>query len=165
MAQHDFCVPVPHCLSVTRFRAGPEVRSPIMNPSGDPAAPRIELVPVDEDILEALVAVAIADADPDDVTPPLKEGWGPARVAWLRDFHQRCRPARRAATSSWRQATCPRWPHFDAPGPCSSRDRAPRCPPSSTWGGETLCRASTVCSPTHACNRIWTMVHRKALPA
>ncbi|VEI50371.1 hypothetical protein [Kocuria rosea] len=63
-----------------------------MNPSGDAAAPRVELVPVVEDVLRALVAIAIADADPDDVTPPLEDGWGPARITSLRDFHRRCRP-------------------------------------------------------------------------
>lgn len=63
-----------------------------MRPSGDAAAPRVELVPVDEDVLEALIAVAIAETDPDEVTPPLEPGWGPARVAWLREFHRRCRP-------------------------------------------------------------------------
>lgn len=48
-------------------------------------------MPVDEDVLEELVCVAVNDADPDEVTPPLEPGWGPVRVAWLRDYHRRCR--------------------------------------------------------------------------
>lgn len=54
--------------------------------------PELELVPVDESVLEELVAVAVADTDPNDVTPPLEPGWGEARVTWLRDFHRRNRP-------------------------------------------------------------------------
>ncbi|SFV24667.1 Protein N-acetyltransferase, RimJ/RimL family [Micrococcus terreus] len=46
---------------------------------------------MDEDVLEELVCVAVDDADPDEVTPPLEPGRGPARVGWLRDFHRRCR--------------------------------------------------------------------------
>lgn len=47
----------------------------------------VRLVTVDDDVLERLVAAARAEADPDDVTPPLGTGWGPVRERWLRDFH------------------------------------------------------------------------------
>lgn len=48
----------------------------------------IELVRVDEAVLGALITVAIADAEPDDVTPPLGDGWTPDRVAWLCTYHR-----------------------------------------------------------------------------
>ncbi|MFC0680441.1 GNAT family N-acetyltransferase [Lysobacter korlensis] len=51
-------------------------------------ASHVELVPVDEDVLDELVVVATADADPDDVTPPLGVGWTVERIAWLRRFHR-----------------------------------------------------------------------------
>lgn len=57
----------------------------------DGASPRIELVAVDEAVLEELVTVAVTDAAPDEVTPPGEPGWGPERVAWLREFHRTCR--------------------------------------------------------------------------
>lgn len=47
----------------------------------------VRLVAVDEVVLDALVAAARRDADPDDVTPPLGTGWGPERERWLRAFH------------------------------------------------------------------------------
>ena len=52
----------------------------------------VELVAVDEGVLAELVAVATADAAPDEVTPPLGEGWTPERVAWLEAFHRDRRP-------------------------------------------------------------------------
>ncbi|GAB2474712.1 tetratricopeptide repeat protein [Jatrophihabitans fulvus] len=42
----------------------------------------------DEDALGAVVAAA-ADADPDDVTPPLGDGWTDARLDWLRTYHRK----------------------------------------------------------------------------
>lgn len=48
----------------------------------------VELITVDEEVLAALVAVATADADPDDVTPPLGAGWTPQRIEWLQSFHR-----------------------------------------------------------------------------
>nr|WP_272902361.1 GNAT family N-acetyltransferase [Brevibacterium daeguense] len=48
----------------------------------------VELVVVDEAVLDELVAVATTDAAPDEVTPPLGEGWTPDRVEWLRAFHR-----------------------------------------------------------------------------
>jgi RimJ/RimL family protein N-acetyltransferase len=49
----------------------------------------IELLPVDDTVLSRLVAVALSDAAPDEVTPPLTPGnaWTPERVDWLRRFH------------------------------------------------------------------------------
>lgn len=53
----------------------------------------VALVPVDDIVLDQLVRVAIADAAADEVTPSLTLGemWTPARVAWLREYHYRCR--------------------------------------------------------------------------
>lgn len=48
----------------------------------------VDLVPVDAGVLEELVAAAVGDADPDDVTPPLGTGWTRERLAWLRAYHQ-----------------------------------------------------------------------------
>jgi RimJ/RimL family protein N-acetyltransferase len=50
----------------------------------------VELLPVDELVLERLVAVAVADAAAREVTPPLTagEGWSAQRVDWLRSFHR-----------------------------------------------------------------------------
>lgn len=54
-------------------------------------SPHLELVPVEESVLEEMVAVAVTDADPDEVTPPGEPDWGPDRIAWLRNFHRTCR--------------------------------------------------------------------------
>lgn len=48
----------------------------------------VELIAVDEEVLAALVAVARADADPDDVTPPFGAEWTPQRIEWLQAFHR-----------------------------------------------------------------------------
>jgi RimJ/RimL family protein N-acetyltransferase len=61
------------------------------------SAPRhaaLELVPVDDEVLERLVTVAVTDASAREVTPPVTAGeqWSPERVDWLRAFHR----ARRA---------------------------------------------------------------------
>lgn len=52
---------------------------------------RVVLVPVDAAVLDELIEVATTDTDPDDVTPPLGDGWTPERVAWLRAYHQQRR--------------------------------------------------------------------------
>ena len=71
------------------------------------SAPRhtaVELVPVDEDVLERLVTVAVTDASAREVTPPVSAGeeWSPERVHWLRAFHR----ARRAGLAGpHREAT------------------------------------------------------------
>jgi [ribosomal protein S5]-alanine N-acetyltransferase len=51
----------------------------------------VELVFVDEEVLDKLVTVATTDAAPDEVTPPLGEGWTPDRLEWLRAFHRQRR--------------------------------------------------------------------------
>lgn len=48
----------------------------------------MQLVRVDEAILDELITIAMTDADPDDVTPPLGDGWTSDRVAWLRAYHR-----------------------------------------------------------------------------
>ena len=50
----------------------------------------VELVPVDEDVLERLVAAAVTGAAADEVTPPVTPGedWSAERVAWLRRWHR-----------------------------------------------------------------------------
>jgi RimJ/RimL family protein N-acetyltransferase len=50
---------------------------------------RVLLRPVDEATLTRLVGAALADAAPDEVTPPLTPGgnWTPERIRWLERFH------------------------------------------------------------------------------
>ncbi len=68
-------------------------------------SPDVRLVPVDEPVLERLVEVAVADAAPDDVTPPLTEGvaWSLERIAWLRAHHREARAdlGSGAGTATW----------------------------------------------------------------
>lgn len=54
------------------------------------AAGGVSFARVDAACLDALVAAAVADAAPDDVTPPLTagEGWTGERIAWLRAYHR-----------------------------------------------------------------------------
>ncbi|MGZ4507656.1 MAG: GNAT family N-acetyltransferase [Blastococcus sp.] len=61
-----------------------------MLPSEDPDEPTVELVAVDEDVLERLVAAAVADASVNEVTPPVpaSDEWVPERIDWLRSFHR-----------------------------------------------------------------------------
>jgi RimJ/RimL family protein N-acetyltransferase len=49
-----------------------------------------ELYVIDDVVLEDLVEVAVDDADPEEVMPPVEgpPGWTPARVDALRDFHR-----------------------------------------------------------------------------
>ena len=49
----------------------------------------VRLRPVDDATLSRLVAAALADAAPGEVTPPLTPGtrWTPERVRWLQRFH------------------------------------------------------------------------------
>jgi RimJ/RimL family protein N-acetyltransferase len=57
--------------------------------TGERAEPAVELLPIDEDVLARLVAVATSDAAPDEVTPPMAgDRWGPERTDWLRRFHR-----------------------------------------------------------------------------
>lgn len=50
----------------------------------------VRLIPVDEQILERLTAVATSDADAGEVTPPLTpdDSWTPRRVAWFKEYHR-----------------------------------------------------------------------------
>jgi RimJ/RimL family protein N-acetyltransferase len=69
-----------------------------------PACCLVELAPVDEGVLDRLVAVAVADASAAEVTPPMTPGedWTPERVEWLRAFH---RERRAGLTGPLREAT------------------------------------------------------------
>lgn len=51
---------------------------------------RVDLAPVDDDVLERLVSVATTEASAHEVTPPLTPGntWSLSRVDWLRRFHR-----------------------------------------------------------------------------
>jgi [ribosomal protein S5]-alanine N-acetyltransferase len=60
-----------------------------MSPSAElPLA--VFLVDVGEDVLEHLLAVAVRDADADEVTPPLGStpGWNSGRISWFREYHR-----------------------------------------------------------------------------
>ena len=49
----------------------------------------VELMQIDEGVLARLVAAAMSDAAPDEVTPPMAgDRWGPERIEWLRRFHR-----------------------------------------------------------------------------
>ncbi|TRY17313.1 GNAT family N-acetyltransferase [Tessaracoccus rhinocerotis] len=60
-------------------------------PPSRPLLSELKLVPVDEAVLDELIGVAMSDAEPDDVTPPLGDGWTTSRVEWLRAFHRQRR--------------------------------------------------------------------------
>ena len=57
-------------------------------------AGRVQLLDVTAEILEELLDVAVTDAAPDDVTPPLgdADGWNPDRIRWFRDYHRALPP-------------------------------------------------------------------------
>lgn len=62
-----------------------------MSRSPDAAEPiDVALVDVTEAVLERLLAVALADADADEVTPPLggSSGWNADRVRWFLAYHR-----------------------------------------------------------------------------
>ena len=62
-----------------------------MSPSEQPPLTgRVELLDVTEEVLEALLDLALTDAAADDVTPPLgaTPGWNEDRVSWFRDYHR-----------------------------------------------------------------------------
>lgn len=42
----------------------------------------------DDGALDDVVAAAVAGAEPDDVTPPLGDGWCETRLEWLRTYHR-----------------------------------------------------------------------------
>ncbi len=59
----------------------------------------VDLVPVDEDVLEALLALAVAEAEPGEVMPPAsgesatepRTTWTDLRKGAFREYHRRCR--------------------------------------------------------------------------
>ena len=53
-------------------------------------SPDVRLADVDEPMLERLLAIAMDDASPDDVTPPLGDGpgWNVERTDWFRAYHR-----------------------------------------------------------------------------
>lgn len=59
-----------------------------MSPTAEPV-PVVALVDVTDPVLERLLAVALHDADADEVTPPLgtAAGWNTERISWFRAFH------------------------------------------------------------------------------
>lgn len=60
-----------------------------MSPSAEPVPAGVRLLDVTETVLEQLLTVAIQDADPDEVTPPLgsASGWNSERISWFREYH------------------------------------------------------------------------------
>ena len=60
-----------------------------MSPLAKPSPAAVRLVDVSEPVLDQLLTVAIQDADPDEVTPPLgsASGWNSERISWFREYH------------------------------------------------------------------------------
>ncbi|MEE2569016.1 GNAT family N-acetyltransferase [Pseudarthrobacter sp. J64] len=55
-----------------------------MSPSAE-----VSLAGVNQDVLEQLLELALRDAAPDEVTPPLGgQGWNQERIDWFRAFHR-----------------------------------------------------------------------------
>ncbi|UVJ41472.1 GNAT family N-acetyltransferase [Arthrobacter sp. CJ23] len=48
----------------------------------------VRLLDVTEEVLERLLDLALGDADPDEVTPPLGAGWNAERIEWFRKYHR-----------------------------------------------------------------------------
>ncbi|MEO5320225.1 GNAT family N-acetyltransferase [Arthrobacter sp. CC3] len=50
----------------------------------------VELLDVNEEVLAALLNLALTDAIADEVTPPLgaTSGWNDERISWFRDYHR-----------------------------------------------------------------------------
>jgi ribosomal-protein-alanine N-acetyltransferase len=62
-----------------------------MSRSAEPSLPAgpVELLEVTDHVLDRLLAVALNDADADDVTPPLGgAGWNPERITWFFEYHR-----------------------------------------------------------------------------
>ena len=59
----------------------------------------VDLVPVNEDVLEDLLALAVAEAEPGEVMPPAsgesttepRTTWTDLRMGAFREYHRRCR--------------------------------------------------------------------------
>ncbi|GHJ53052.1 hypothetical protein Nm8I071_23590 [Nonomuraea sp. TT08I-71] len=51
---------------------------------------RVRLLPINDEMLELLLAVAVAEAKPEEVMPPVEAppGWSPARREAFREFHR-----------------------------------------------------------------------------
>lgn len=60
-----------------------------MQPSTERAA-AVALTDVTEPVLERLLSLALHDADPDEVAPPLgsAQGWNTERISWFRAYHR-----------------------------------------------------------------------------
>lgn len=64
----------------------------------------VDLVPVDEDVLEELLTLAVAEAQPGEVMPPTsgesamesRTTWTEPRKGAFREYHRRCRVNRQA---------------------------------------------------------------------
>ncbi|GAA1899217.1 GNAT family N-acetyltransferase [Asanoa iriomotensis] len=56
--------------------------------------PAVQLTPLDDDLTERLLAVAVADADPTEVIPPVDgpPGWIARRQQFFRAFHRERQP-------------------------------------------------------------------------
>lgn len=57
-------------------------------PTPDVRPLEVSLLDVTEEVLELLLALALDDADPDEVTPPPGPGWNAARIEWFRTYHR-----------------------------------------------------------------------------
>ncbi|CAN7351463.1 GNAT family N-acetyltransferase [Arthrobacter sp. LjRoot78] len=55
-----------------------------------PLAGSVELLDVNEEVLAALLDLALTEAAADEVTPPLgaTSGWNAERIGWFRDYHR-----------------------------------------------------------------------------
>lgn len=55
-----------------------------------PAPAQVRLTDIDEPLLAQLLQLALRDASPAEVTPPLGEGqdWNAARIDWFRAYHR-----------------------------------------------------------------------------
>ena len=53
-------------------------------------SPEVALADVPEAVLEQLLVLAVQDASPDEVSPPLGTGpgWNAERIAWFRSYHR-----------------------------------------------------------------------------
>jgi RimJ/RimL family protein N-acetyltransferase len=73
--------------------AGPDAPGPDTPGGGAARVPAVALAAVDEDVLDALLATAVADAEPDDVMAPVPgpPGWTEARRAAFAAYHRACR--------------------------------------------------------------------------
>jgi RimJ/RimL family protein N-acetyltransferase len=68
----------------------------------------VDLVAIDEEMLERLTEVAVADAEPGEVMPPVSgpDRWTPSHVGAFRAFH---RDRRAGLCGPWREATFAVW--------------------------------------------------------